>query len=155
MVNRCGSNGNNERLYFGGLQKHCRWWLCHETKRYLLFGRRDITLLINVLLVKTMVFPLVMYGCESWTIKKTERRRIDAFKLWCLRRFFRVPWTARRSNQSILKSTLNIHLKDWCWSSSSNTLTAWYKELTQQKRLWCWERLKQKEKRVAKDEMVR
>ena len=103
MVNRCGSNGNNERLYFGGLQKHCRWWLCHETKRHLLFGRRDITLLINVLLVKTMVFPLVMYGCESWTIKKTERRRIDVFELWYWRRLLRVPWTARRSNQSILK----------------------------------------------------
>ena len=64
---------------------------------------RDITLSTKVHLVKAMVFPVVMYGCESWTIKKAERRRIDAFELWCWRRLFRVPWTARRSNQSILK----------------------------------------------------
>ena len=64
---------------------------------------RDITLSTKVCLVKAMVFPVVMYGCESWTIRKTERRRIDAFKLWCWRRLLRVPWTARRSNQSILK----------------------------------------------------
>ena len=64
---------------------------------------RDITLPTKVYLVKAMVFPVVMYGCESWTIKKTEHQRIDAFKLWCWRRLFRVPWTARRSNQSILK----------------------------------------------------
>ena len=64
---------------------------------------RDITLPAKVCLVKAVVFPMVMYGCESWTIKKTERQRIDAFQLWCWRRFLRVPWTARRSNQSILK----------------------------------------------------
>ena len=87
----------------------------HEIKRHLLFGRkvmtnldsmlksRDITLSTKVRLVKAMVFPLVMYGCESWTIKKAKHRRIDAFKLWCCRRLLRVPWTARRSNQSILK----------------------------------------------------
>ena len=87
----------------------------HEIKRHLLLGRkpmpildsilqsRDITLPTNVHLVKTMVFPVVRYGCESWTVKKTEYRRIDAFELWCWRRLLRVPWTARRSNQSILK----------------------------------------------------
>ena len=87
----------------------------HEIKRRLLLGRklmtnldsilksRDITLSTKVRLVKAMVFPVVMYGCESWTVKKAERRRIDAFKLWCWRRLLRVPWTARRSNQSILK----------------------------------------------------
>ena len=87
----------------------------HEIKRRLLLGRkamtnldsilnsRDITLLTKVRLVKAMVFPVVMYGCESWTVKKAERRRIDAFELWCWRRLLRVPWTARRSNQSILK----------------------------------------------------
>ena len=87
----------------------------HEIKRRLLLGRkvmtnldsifkrRDITLPTNVHLVKAMVFPVVMYGCESWTVKKSERRRIDAFELWCWRRLLRVPWTARRSNQSILK----------------------------------------------------
>ena len=87
----------------------------HEIKRRLLLGRkvmtnldsilksRDITLSTKVRLGKAVVFPLVMYGCESWTIKKAERRRIDAFELWCWRRLLRVPWTARRSNQSILK----------------------------------------------------
>ena len=87
----------------------------HEIKRCLLLGRiamtnldsilksRDITLLTKVHLVKAMVFPVVMYGCESWTVKKAERRRIDAFELWCWRRLLRVPWTERRSNQSILK----------------------------------------------------
>ena len=68
-----------------------------------LFKSRDITLLTKVRLVKAMVFPVVTYGCESWTVKKAERRRIDAFELWCWRRLLRVPWTARRSNQSILK----------------------------------------------------
>ena len=82
---------------------------------------RDITLTTKVCLVKAMVFPAVMYRCESWTIKKAECRRIDAFDLWCWRRFFRVPWTARRSNQSILKEVLNIHWKDWCWDWNSNT----------------------------------
>ena len=88
---------------------------CHEIKRYLLPGRkamnsqdsilknRDITLPTNVCLVKGMVFPVVMYGCESWTIKKAEHQRIDAFELWCWRRLLRVSWTARRFNQSILK----------------------------------------------------
>ena len=87
----------------------------HEIKRRLLLGRkvmtnldsilksRDITLPTKVRLVKAMVFPVVMYGCESWTIKKAERQRIDAFELWCWRRLLRVPWTARRFNQSILK----------------------------------------------------
>ena len=68
-----------------------------------IFKRRDITLPTKVCLVKAMVFPVVMYGCETWTVKKAERRRIDAFELWCWRRLLRVPWTARRSNQSIRK----------------------------------------------------
>ena len=95
----------------------------HEIKRCLLFGRkamtkldsilksRDITLPTKVHIVKTMVFPVVMYGCESWTIKKAEHQRIGAFELWCWRRLLRVPWTARRSNQSILKE-INPHQKD-------------------------------------------
>ena len=73
------------------------------TKLDSIFKSRDITLLTKVCLVKAMVFPVVMYGCESWTVKRAERRRIDAFVLWCWRRLLRVPWTARRSNQSILK----------------------------------------------------
>ena len=89
----------------------------HEMKRPLLLGRkvmtnldsifksRDITLPTKICLVKAMVFPVVTYGCESWTVKKAEHRRIDAFELWCWKRLLRVPWTARRSNQSILKET--------------------------------------------------
>ena len=97
----------------------------HEIKRCLLLGRksmtnldsilksRDITLSTKVHLVKAMVFPVGMYGCKSWTIKKPECQRIDAFQLWCWRRLLRVPWTARRSNLSIQrKSVLNIHCKD-------------------------------------------
>ena len=102
-------------LYFLGLQKHCRWWLQPWIKRCLLLGRkvmtnldsilkiRDITLPAKVHLVKAVVFLVVMYGCESWTIKKAERQRVDAFELWCWRRLLRVPWTAKRSNESILK----------------------------------------------------
>ena len=106
---------------------------------------RGITLPTKVRLVKAMVFPVVMYGCESWTVKKAEPRRIDGFELWCWRRLLRVPWTARRSNQYILKeispeyAVLN---KDWCWSWNSNTLATWCKELTHWKRPGCWEWLK-------------
>ena len=97
----------------------------HEIKRCFLLGRkamtnldsilksRDVILLTKVRLVKAMVFPVVMYGCESWVIKKAEHRRVDAFEMWCWRRLLRVPWTARISNHSILKkSVLNIHWKD-------------------------------------------
>ena len=78
-----------------------------------IFESRDITLPTKVRLVKAVVFPVVMYGCESWTVKKAEPRRIDAFELWCCRRLLRVPWTARRSNQSILKEiSLGCSLKD-------------------------------------------
>ena len=104
---------------------------------------RDITLPTKVHLVKAMVFPVVVYRCESWTIKKAGHRRIDAFELWCWRRLLRVPWTARRSSQSILKEiSPNIHWKDWCWSWNSSTLATWCKQLTHWKRLWFWERLK-------------
>ena len=100
---------------FGGSKITADGDCSHESKRRLLLGRkvmtnldsilksRDITLLTKVHLVKAMVFPVVMYGCESWTVKKAEPRRIDAFELWCWRRLLRVPWTARRSNQSLLK----------------------------------------------------
>ena len=83
-----------------------------------------------------------MYGCESWTKKKAEHWRIDAFELWCWRRLLRVPWTARRSNHSILKkSVLDVLWKDWCWSWNSSTLATWRKELTHWKRPWWWEGL--------------
>ena len=103
----------------------------------------------KVRLVKVMVFPVVMYGFESWTIKKAEHQRIDAFELRCWRRLLRVPWTTRRSNQSILRESVlylfispNIHWKDWCWSWNCNTLATCCEELTYWKRPWCWERLK-------------
>ena len=127
----------------------------HEIKICLLLGRkvltnldsilksRDITLLTKICLVKAVVFPVVMYGCESWTIKKPELWRIDAFELWCWRRLLRVPWTASRSNQSILKKiVLSVLWKDWCWSWNSNTLATWCEELIHLKRPWCWERVK-------------
>ena len=100
---------------FGGSKITADGECSHEIKRRLLLGRkvmtsldsilksRDITLPTKAHIVKAMVFPVVMYGCESWTIKKAERQKIDAFELWCWRRLLRVPWTARRSNQSILK----------------------------------------------------
>ena len=128
----------------------------HEIKRHLLLGRkamtnldsilksRDISLLTKVCLVKTMVFAVVMYGCESWTIKKAEHQRTDAFELWFWRRLLRVPWTARRSNQSILKEIspgcslegliLKLKLQYFghlMWGTNSL------------KRPWCWERLKE------------
>ena len=114
--------------------------------------------------LKAMVFPVVMYRYKNWTIKKVKHWGIDAFELWCWRRLFRVPWTARRSNQSILKkkkSTLNIHRKDWCWSRSFNTLTTWCERRP-------WKRVleligkdpdagngwRQEEKESAEDEML-
>ena len=115
MGNSWGNNGNSEDFIFLGSKITADGDCSHEIKRRLLLGRkvmtnldsifksRDITLATKVHLVKAMVFPVVMYGCESRTVKKAERRRIDAFELWCWRRLLRVPWTARRSNQSILK----------------------------------------------------
>ena len=98
---------------------------------------RDITLPTKVHLVKAMVFPVVMYGCESWTVKKAECRKIDAFELWCWRRLLRVPWAARRSNQSILKEiSPGVHWKDWCWSWPHHA-----KSWLIGKRPWCWEGL--------------
>ena len=107
---------------------------------------RDIILPTKVCLVKAMVFPVVMYGCESWTIKKAECWRNDAFELWCWRRLLRVPWTARRSNQSILKEispeySLEVLMLK-LMQSLSNTLATWCKELTHWERPWWWERLK-------------
>ena len=115
MANRWGNNGNSERFYFGGSKITADGDCSHEIKRDLLLGRkamtnldsilksRDITLPTKVHLVKAVVFPVVMYGYESWTIEKAEHQRIDAFELWCWRRLFRIPWTARRSNQAILQ----------------------------------------------------
>ena len=115
MANRWVNNGNSDRFCFGGSKITADGDCSHEIKRCLLLGRkamtnldsllksRDITLPTKVHLVKVMVFPVVMYGCESWTVKKAERWRTDAFELWCWRRLLRVPWTAKRFSQSILK----------------------------------------------------
>ena len=136
----------------------------HEIKRHLLLERkamtnlnsilkgRDITLSTKVCLVKAMVFPVVMYGCESWTIKKAEHQRTDAFELWCWRRHLRVPWTARRSNQSILKeiypeySLEGLMLKPEAEAPISVHLM-WKADLW---KTLCWERLKAKGKGGSK-----
>ena len=115
MANRWENNGNSVDFILGGSKITADGDCSHEIKRHLLLGRkamtnldsilksRDITLLTKVCLVKAMVFPVVMYGCESWTIRKAECWRIDAFEPWCWWRLLRVPWIARRSNHSILK----------------------------------------------------
>ena len=114
----------------------------HEIKRHLLLGRKAVTNLGSILksrditrpticLVKAMVFQVVMYGCESWAINKAEHQRIDALELWCWRRLLRVPWTARRSNQSILKEiSPECSLKGLMLKLKHNTLASWRKELT-------------------------
>ena len=144
-----------QTFIFGGSKITADGDCSHEIKRCLLLGRkvmtnldsifksRDITLPTKVGLVKAMVFPVVMYGCESWTIKKAEPWRIDAFELCCWRRLLRVPWTARRSNQSILKEiNLEYLLKDWSWSWNSNYFGYLIQRTDSLKRPWCWERLK-------------
>ena len=126
-----------------------------EIQRCLLLGRkamtnldsvlksREIVLPIKVCLVKAMVFPVVMYGCHSWTIKKVECQRTDAFELWCWRRLLRVPWTARRSNQSILKEiSPGCSLEGLMLKLKLQYLATWHKKLTHLKRPWCCERLR-------------
>ena len=155
MGNRWGNSGNSAWLYFLGFKITADGDCSHKVKRCLLFGRkimtnldsilksRDITLWTKICLVKAMVFPVVMYGYESWTIKKAEQWRIDAFELWCWRRLLRVPWTARRSNQSILKEIspeysfegMRLQLKLQYFGHLIWRTDLW-------KRLWCWERLK-------------
>ena len=117
MGNRWGNNRNSVRLYFGGAPKSLQMVIAAMKLRCLLLERkvmtnldsifksREITLPIKVCLIMAMVFPVIMYGCENWTVKKAECRRIDAFEPWCWKRLLRVPWTAKRSNQAILKET--------------------------------------------------
>ena len=165
MANRRWNNGNCERLYFGGHNK-CSITLfsskiiaygdcSHEIKRCLLLRRkamtnldsilksRDITLPMNVHLVKAMIFPVVMYGCECWTLMKAEHRRIHACELWCWRRLLRVPWTARRSNQSILKEiTPEYSLEELMLKLQYFGHLMRRTDSYEKKRPWCWERLK-------------
>ena len=155
MVNRWGNNGNSDRLYFWGLQNHADGDCGHEIKRHLLLGRkvktkldsilksRDIILSSKVHVVKAIVFPAVVYGCEHWTIKKAKHWKIDAFELWCWRRLLRVPWTARRSNQFILKE---INSKYSLEGLMLKLKRQYFDHLMQRadsfERPWCWERLK-------------
>ena len=144
MANRWG---NSVRLYFGGSKITADGDCSHEIKRRLLLERkvmtnidsilksRDITLSTKIHLVKAMVCPVVMYGCESWTIKKAEHQRIDAFELCCWRRLLRVPWTARRCNQSVLKEiSPGCSLEGLMLNRNSNTLATSCEELTHWKR---------------------
>ena len=151
MPNRWGKYGNSVRFHFLGLQNQCVVCDCsHEIKRCLFLGRmvmsildsvlksKDITLLAKVQIVKAMVFPVVVYGCENWTIKKAECQRIEPFELWGWRRILRVPWTARRSNQSILKKINHEYsLEGPVLKLKLQYLPTWYKKPTHWKRLWC------------------
>ena len=144
MANRWGKSRISDNFFFSlGLQNLCDGNCSHEIKRHLLLWKkaltnldsilkiRDITLLTKVHIVKAIGFPVVMYRCESWTIKKAECWRIDAFKLWCWRRLLRVPWTARRSNQSILKEfSPEYSLEGLLLKLNSITFATWCEELT-------------------------
>ena len=144
-----------QTLFLGGSKITADRDCSHEIKRCLLFGRKamtnlnsilkskDITLPAKACLVKAMVFPVVMYGCESWTIKKAECRRIDAFELWCWWRLLRVPWTARRSNQSILKEiSLEYSLEGLILKLKLQYFGHLMQKADHWKRPWSWERLK-------------
>ena len=139
----------------------------HEIKRCLLLGRRvmtnldsilksrDATLPTKVRLVKGMVFSVVMYGCESWTVTKAECCRIDAFELWCWRILLEsLGLQGDPSSPSQRRSVLGVHWNIWCWSWNSNTLATWCEELTHLKRPWCWERLKVGGEGDDRDEIV-
>ena len=141
-------------LFWGGSKITADGDCSHEIKRRLLLRRKVMTNLDNILkssditfptkihLVKAMVFPVVMYGGESWTVKKAERWRTDAFELWCWRRLLRVPWTARRSNQSILKEiSPGCSLEGLMLKLKLQTLASSCEELSHWKRSWCWEGL--------------
>ena len=155
MANRWENNGNTDRLYFLGSKITADGACSHQIKRYLLLGRkamtnldiilksRDITLQKKVHLVKAIVFPVIRYACGSSTIKKSECWRIYAFGLWCWRRLLRVPWTARRSTQSILKVISHEYsLKGLILKLRIQSLDTWCEELTHLKRPWCLERLR-------------
>ena len=155
MANRRRNSGNSVRLYFSGLQNHCRLWLQPWNKKTLTPWKKSYDLprqhiqkqkhyfATKVCLVNAMVFPVVMYGCESWTIKKAEHWKINAFELWCWRRLLRVPWTARRSNQLILKElSPECSLEGLMLKLKLQYLATWCEELTHLKRPWSWERLR-------------
>ena len=155
MAKRWGNNGNGDRLNFLGSKIAADADWSHEIKRCLLLGRKAMTILDSILksrniilvtkvyLVNAMVLPVVMYRCESWTIKKAECWRIDAFELWCWRRLLRVLSTAKRSNQSILKEIgPEYSLEGLMLKLKLQYLATWCQVLTHWKRLWCGERLR-------------
>ena len=174
MVDRWGKSGNNEDLIFLGSKITADRDWSHEIKRHLLLGRktmtnldsilksRDITLLTKMHIVQAMVFPVVMYRCESWNIKKTEHRITDAFKLWCWRSLLRVPWIERRSNQSILKEINReyslegqmLKLKHQyfghlIWRANSLEKTQMFGKIEGRRKDW-----REKKKGATEDEMV-
>ena len=154
MGNRWGNSGNSVRLYFVGSKITADGDWSHEFKRHFLLGRkvmtnldsilknRDIPLPTKVHVVKAMVFPVVMYGCESWTLKKTEHWRTDAFELWCWRRLLRVTWTARTSNQSILKEiSAECSLEELMLKLKLQYFGHLMRRSGSLERSWCWEGL--------------
>ena len=155
MGNRWGKCGSSDRFYFHGLQQSLVGDCSHEIKRHLILWRkammninrifksRDITLPSKVSIIKAMFFSVLMYGCKNWTIKKAECWRIDAFELWCWKRLLKIPWTARRSNLSILKKTNNKYsLEGLMLKLNLQYFGHLMQEQTHWKRPWCWERLK-------------
>ena len=154
MGNRWGNSGNRADFIFGGSKITADGDCSHEIKRLLLLGRkvmtnldsilksRDSTLPTKVCLVKAMVFPVVMYGCESLTINRAEHWRILAFELWFWGRLLRVPWTAWRSNQFILKEiSPGSSFEGLMLKLKLKYFASWWEELTHLKRPWCWEGL--------------
>ena len=149
MACRRGKGGHSDRFPLLGLQNHSRWWLQPWNQKTFVSWQesydklsvlksRDVTLPTKVHIVKAMVFQVVSYGCESWTTKKVEHQTIDVFELWCWRRLLRASWTARRSNQLILREiNPEYSLEGRCWSWNSSILVIWWEELTHWKRPWC------------------
>ena len=156
MTNREGETMETVRNFIlGGSKITADGDGSQEIKRCLLLGRkvmtnldsilksRDTILPTRVCLVKAMAFPVIMYGCKCWTIKKAKCRRIDAFELWCWKRLLRVlGLQGDPTSPSLRKSVLGVHWKDWCWNWNSSTLATWCEELTHLKRPWCWETLR-------------
>ena len=155
MANRWANNGTVSDFIFLGSKNHCRWWLQPWNWRMLApwkkgydkprqrIKKQRCYFANKGTSCQSYGFPVVMYAYQSWTIKKAEHWRTDAFELWYWRRLLRVPWTARRSSQSILKEiNPEYSVEGWYWNWSSNTLATWCEEPTHWKRPWCWERLK-------------
>ena len=168
MANRRGKGGSSDRFPLLGLQNHCGRGLQPWNQKTIASWQENNnkprqcvekeTLLYreqSVMSVKAMVFPVVVYSCESWTIKKAEHQRIDAFKVWCWRRLLKVPWTARRSNQSILREiNTEYSLEELMLKLRSSILVIWCKQMTHWRSFWWWERSREKGKRASEDKIV-